>query len=102
MTTTNTTPVTQAEIDAFIAKWQAFKVADMARRYPTLTAPTLSVEPGKRFARIVATDSQRSCVGFIELATGDLYKSASWKAPAKNFTRGNIRTTEPTWTYSIG
>lgn len=102
MTTTNTTPVTQAEIDAFIAKWQAFKVADLKTRHPSLTAATLSVEPGKRFARIVATDSQRSCVGFIELATGDLYKAATWKAPAKNFTRGNIRTTDPKWSYSIG
>jgi hypothetical protein len=27
---------------------------------------------------------------FVEKETGDIYKPASWKAPEKNFTRGNI------------
>lgn len=35
---------------------------------------------------------QRSCHSFVELNTGDIWKAASWNAPAKNFPRGNIIT----------
>ena len=55
--------------------------------------PRLSLEVGKKYARIVSETReghQRSVFGFIEIMTGDLYKAATWKAVAKNFTRGNI------------
>lgn len=53
--------------------------------------PKLSVEPGSRFLKIVKGDgSCRSAYGFIEIATGDVYKAASWKVPAKHV-RGNVK-----------
>lgn len=27
---------------------------------------------------------------FVEKSTGDIWKAATWKAPAKNFSRGNV------------
>ena len=62
---------------------------------PVVTAEfpsaVLSAEPGKRFTRIVVTKygDQRSVFCFVENATGDIYKAASWKIPAKHV-RGNI------------
>ena len=41
------------------------------------------VEPGKKFYKIVKSDNQRSVHAFIDMQSGDIYKPASWKAPAK-------------------
>jgi len=52
--------------------------------------PTISAMDGKRYVRIVRSDiSSRSAMAFIDKTTGDVLKSASWKAPAKH-ARGNI------------
>lgn len=42
--------------------------------------------PGKRFVRIVMTvnGGQRSVHAFYDMRTGDVYKAAGWKAPAKH------------------
>jgi hypothetical protein len=51
---------------------------------------------GKRYVRIVSTESisdSRSAVCFVD-KEGNIWKAASWKAPAKNFPRGNIFTLE--------
>ena len=43
--------------------------------------------PGKRFVRIVMTvngGNQRSVHAFYDIRTGDVYKAAGWKAPAKH------------------
>lgn len=39
-------------------------------------------------------EGQRFVAFFVEVATGDVWKAAGWKAPALNFTRGNITTPE--------
>jgi len=52
---------------------------------------TISLEIGKRYARIVKADGSgfgRSAYGFVDLTNGDLLKSAGWKGPAKGV-RGN-------------
>ena len=48
---------------------------------------------GKKYAKIihVMNDSkQRSAHAFVDLNTGDVYKSASWKAPSLNGVRYNL------------
>jgi hypothetical protein len=42
-------------------------------------------EMGKKYAKIImkACGGQRSSHAFVDLKTGDVYKSASWKSPAK-------------------
>lgn len=52
--------------------------------------PTFGIEMGKRFAKITYTSyGQKSVHCFVEIATGDIYKAATWSAPAKGV-RGNI------------
>jgi hypothetical protein len=53
-------------------------------------------EPGQKYMRVVAVTGQgvsRSSHSFLD-AAGNIWKSASWKAPAKNFIRGSIVTGE--------
>ena len=54
-------------------------------------------DTGKKYARVWQIDSQKRCWGFVVMSTddvkfqyGDILKSASWKAPARNYARGNI------------
>ena len=51
-----------------------------------------SVEHNKTYSRIISTNyEQRSAYAFVD-QNGDIWKAAGWKAPAKNFTRGNVIT----------
>jgi hypothetical protein len=53
--------------------------------------PTLEPMGGPRYIRIVSVDgTTRSAFGFVDKTNGNVLKAASWKAPAKNFSRGNI------------
>ena len=55
------------------------------------------VEMGKRYAKVFAIEiaaegrhhSSRRIVAFVDIATGDIFKPASFKAPAKH-ARGNV------------
>ncbi len=60
--------------------------------YTHSAPPAVTGTDGKRYVRIVKTaanGSGRSAMAFIDKTTGDVLKSASWKAPAKH-SRGNI------------
>jgi len=51
----------------------------------------LDYEMGQRYIRLVKTHGgQQSAYGFVDRTNGDILKAAGWKAPAKNFARGNI------------
>ena len=77
----------------FVADAQAMIDADMAKNYPNSARKVLSVEPGRRYARIViqseGNEFSRSCYCFVDLTNGNILKSESWKKPAKH-ARGNI------------
>ena len=56
---------------------------------------SVAFETGKKYIRVVRNyRSSRSVLAFIEITTGDIYKAASWKAPAKNV-RGNVINLNP-------
>lgn len=68
-------------------------------RAPHMFPPKLTMEEGSRYIRIVSTDVDkdgnpreysRRVWGFVDKVNGDVLKAATWKAPAKNFARGNI------------
>lgn len=74
----------QAKVDADYAQWQA-------RVAVKNSGPVLSFEIGRRFARIVSEHgSSRAAFGFVDLTNGNVLKADGWKAPAKNFARGNV------------
>lgn len=57
------------------------------------------VEVGRKYAKIVRTERNtdtgmlneysRSVAAFVDMKTGDIYKPANWKSPAKGI-RGNV------------
>lgn len=60
---------------------------------------SIEFEPGKKFIKVVhlSYGGNRAVHSFIvnvkndpKFKYGDILKAASWKAPAKNFARGNI------------
>jgi hypothetical protein len=67
----------QRKVDAEYSQYTTFKQG----------GPKLQIVYGSRFAKIVKNGSGVYC--FIEIATGDIYKAATWAAPAKHV-RGNI------------
>lgn len=94
--------IPQDVLDAFCAKVEAEYYGigmPEAEFIANMGKYKLSVDTsGQKYARIVSTSwSSRSSYGFIVLTDddpkfkfGDILKAASWKAPAKNFARGNI------------
>lgn len=100
MRTSSLGPATEAEIAAYLAALNAQSVtSNAAKGYRPEVARVYSVETGgRKFLRVVAKDRTgvgRTAFLFIEVATGDLYKPAGWKGPARNFPRGNIRDLRP-------
>ena len=96
--TTTTTPVSDSELLAFCVKLANKNARYFAEHYENLTAPTFTFSKGSKYAKIVRHENcgnGRSVVCFVELATALIWKAASWKAPAKNFSRGNIRSVNP-------
>jgi hypothetical protein len=70
------------------------KAKGLAFEYNGKPAPVFyvhSLEYGKRFARVVTEERRnqhepltgRRVFFFVEIETGDVYKAAGWKAPAK-------------------
>jgi hypothetical protein len=46
--------------------------------------PVMEVETGRKYYKVLTNyGNQRSVHAFVDKATGDLYKPASWNAPAK-------------------
>ena len=78
------------DFDASLAHFMT-KAQDMINRYyatnfPSLTPGQLSFKRGNKYMKVIK-DSSVYC--FIEIATGDIFKAASYSAPAKH-ARGNI------------
>jgi hypothetical protein len=86
MSTVISTKTTNAVIK-FVNDWSKLRDSYYMKNYPALIVEPLLTIPGKRFIKV--TENGRSVMAFIEIATGDIYKPASWAAPAKHV-RGNV------------
>ena len=55
-------------------------------------------QAGRKYVHVIMSDNQRSSHSWVMLQDdkkfkrGDILKSASWNAPARNFKRGNVLT----------
>lgn len=86
----NATDAVNLALDAFVNDLQARSDARYAREFPNLTAPTFTVMPGSKNARIVCSDGvSRYVFCFVRIEDGAILKAAGWKAPAKH-ARGSI------------
>ena len=52
----------------------------------------MEFEEGSKYVKIVkiSAGGSRSVHSFVEKKDGNIWKAASWKAPARNFIRGNV------------
>lgn len=101
-----TTPEFEEKLASFLRNAQAlidlgnartFKDARAKTGDPTFGADRLTIERGPRYIRVVKSDvsgASRSAYVFIDAANGDIFKTASWKGPAKH-ARGNIFDANP-------
>lgn len=82
---------TNQEIDSYVKEIENAQAIEWKRlSYPMDKVPVFSIEYGKRFAKIARKSYGSTSVHcFVEISTGDIYKAATWKAPAKGV-RGNI------------
>ena len=78
------------QIEKFVTECQKLIDKHAVEQQMMLSKSTLSIEWGKKYAKIVASSlSQKSVYCFVDLSTGDVFKAASWSRPAKHV-RGNI------------
>ena len=82
------------EIEEFASRVQDLINKHYDEQFPNLTAPTILVKFGRKYAKVIkdgnsGNGGQRSVYGFVDAHTGDIYKAATWKAPAKHI-RGSI------------
>lgn len=92
-------PLTQEQIDAYVAHVQGLQDQYFAERGLTYAQPPLvTFDLGPRYVRIVLNErdkegklrESRSVHTFLDRNTGDILKEGGWKAPAKNGVRGNV------------
>ena len=80
---------TDAAISLFAVEVQSLINGHYAERYALLPLPTVTVEWGRRYAKIIVIDRSRSVHSFVDRTNGDILKAASWAAPAKH-ARGSV------------
>lgn len=84
-----------SELDAGIRQYCEHLLNDYLRTGHNM-GKKFTFEVGRKYVHIIMEDNQRSSHSWVVLVPdnkfkfGDILKSASWKAPAKNFARGNI------------
>ena len=84
------------KIEEFIHEAQGLVNDHYYNNYKSLVPPFLTVKKGKKYANFISTydgHEYGSAWAFISLETGDVFKPASYKAPAKH-ARGNIFTSK--------
>ena len=89
--TTKTAMNADAAISLFAVEVQGLINDHFAKHFAILTPPTITVEWGRRYAKIVKNDSggSRSVHSFVDRTNGDILKAATWAAPAKH-ARGSV------------
>lgn len=79
-----------ARLDEFVAAVQKMINDYFAKNGYTMAPPTITVMNGMKNVRIVRSEPHtKSVYCFVDKTTGDIFKAAGWKAPAKH-ARGNI------------
>jgi len=79
-------------LDGFLEKWEGVIDRWYRSQYTNLTPPTLQSKKGKKYIKISKVERNAtggSVEAFIDMSTGDIFKPASYSAPAKH-ARGNI------------
>jgi hypothetical protein len=79
------------------AKWMAQSPSEIRDRMTAEFIASVRAEEGSKYIKVIAGTSVHSFIvkkANGKFKTGDILKAASWAAPAKNFSRGNILSKE--------
>lgn len=98
-----TTPAEKEPMEAQIKQFVDFVKSVMEAQYAKFNyvpAPSITLEEGRRYIRIVTNGSQRMAYGFLDKTNGDVLMTATWKAPAKH-ARANLNAPEG-WAKAVG
>lgn len=90
-------PVTVEALNKFLAQVQQIHTAYVAKLAPNTTPDVVTFTEGTKYLRIVKgheNGTGRSVYCFVDRANGNIYKAASWRAPERNYVRGNIHDPE--------
>ena len=71
----------------FINEWEDRVRPHWEREFSNLEFKPLTYTKGRKYAKIIQEGSR--VVAFVDMKTGDIFKPAGWKAPAKH-ARGNL------------
>ena len=73
-------------IESYAAKLDEARVAYFDAHFDYVTPDPVSVTFGRKYAKVCVGDSVHT---FVDKTTGDIYKAASFRAPAKGV-RGSV------------
>jgi len=88
-------PEVEFHLGDFIDKCDEILKEHYETKFPTLDIPSIKVYQGGKYYKVAKKDGSQnneSVWFFVSKEDGNIWKAASWKAPAKNFPRGNILT----------
>jgi len=85
-------PEVEFHLNGFLEQCNEMLNEHYETKFPTLSIPEVKVYTGGKYYKVAKRDSSlnESAWFFISKEDGLIWKAASWKAPAKNFSRGNI------------
>ena len=92
-----TNPAIETAIETFVRMAQGMLDADRAAHNPSTGRDVLTVEKGRRYAKVVRRNealTSRSVYCFVDRTNGNVLMAATWKAPAKG-ARGNVLAENP-------
>jgi hypothetical protein len=98
-------PSMKDKIEAYVTKLQKNTNDAIDQDHEGTNYFVLGIDFGAKYARIHKTDhngkGQKTTFGFIDMTTGDVFKAASWKGPAKGV-RGHVdEEPKKQWVYGI-
>jgi hypothetical protein len=85
--------ITEQQIADFAAACEAMRADYHAKVGDTVNSNHIGYTIGRKYARLTSPNGSNpdgSTWAFVDMTTGDIFKPASWSAPAKH-ARGNIR-----------
>lgn len=85
-----------AALEAFMIFLNERSVAEKLRMYPESSIPAdeFTFTLGGKYLKIVREgrggSTSKSVYCFVKMEDGSIWKAASWKGPARNFSRGSL------------
>jgi len=85
-------PEVEFHLDGFLDQCQEMLKEHYGSKFQSLVVPEVKVSEGGKYYKVIKNSGGHNVHVwfFIGKEDGLIWKAASWKAPARNFPRGNI------------